>query len=102
MNPKILELRKTPNNSRKKWIATVKTSDGKIRTVQFGAKGYSDYTIHMDRKRRELYRLRHQKDLKAKNADGMLSPGYLSYFLLWGPSTNLDTNLANFNRMLAK
>jgi len=100
MYPQVIELRKAPLNSKKKWVAIAELSNGKRRTIKFGANGYSDYTIHHDRARRERYRLRHAADLKAKNADSMLSPGYLSMYILWGSSTNIDKNLASFNKML--
>jgi len=62
----------------------------KIKTTQFGAEGMSDYTIHKDKDRREAYRKRHQKDLEKGN---YMNAGFLSYYLLWGASTNLDKNI---------
>jgi hypothetical protein len=35
---------------------------GRIKKVSFGAIGYSDYTKHKDKDRRERYRLRHKND----------------------------------------
>lgn len=54
--------------------------------INFGAKGMSDFTIHKDIKRRELYRKRHSK-IKLK--DGRYaykvkeSPAYWSWNILW-------------------
>lgn len=83
----------------KKWKAIFSHYvDGKlkkIKTSQFGSAGMSDYTIHKDKDRREAYRKRHQKDLEKGN---YMSPGYLSYYLLWGPSTNLDKNIKAYKR----
>jgi hypothetical protein len=63
--------------------------------TQFGYRGYEDYTQHHDKERRRLYRLRHEKDLATNNPR---RPGYLSYYLLWGDSTNLATNLKDYKR----
>jgi hypothetical protein len=37
-------------------------NDKKVKTVQFGAKGYEDYTVHKDKDRRTRYLQRHSKD----------------------------------------
>lgn len=76
----------------KKWKAIFTKDDGKTKTVHFGASGYQDYTQHHDKLRRERYRKRHEKDLKG---DPMRA-GYLSYYILWGDSTSLQTNIRTF------
>ena len=75
----------------KKLVATF--SDGT--KTHFGAKGYSDYTIHKDKERRERYRTRHQKDLLTND---VRKPGYLSWYILWGDSSNLQTAVQQFKR----
>ena len=56
------------------------------KSIHFGAKGYSDYTKHKDKERRDRYRARHKK-IKLK--DGSLAyknknqPAYWSWTLLW-------------------
>ena len=55
----------------------------KIKTIQFGDKRYDNYTIHKDKKRKELYRKRHHKD----KIDDPFSPGALSLYLLWNKPT---------------
>jgi len=78
----------------KKWTAVF--SDGiKTRRVSFGAKGMDDYTLTHDKQQRERYRARHAKDLQRGDP---MSPGHLSMFLLWGDSTNLQTNIASYKR----
>lgn len=48
------------NNSNDKKMS-VYAFDGKsTRLIHFGAKGYSDYTLHKDEGRKELYILRHK------------------------------------------
>ena len=65
-------------------------TDKKIVRVPFGDNRYQNYhdltglnlyphLIHGDDKRRRLYKIRHQKDIK----DGYYSAGYFSYFFLW-------------------
>jgi len=67
--------------------------DGK--KTSFGAKGYDDYTQHHDPERRDRYRKRHHKDLATNDPR---RAGFLSYYLLWGDSTNLQTNIAAYKR----
>jgi hypothetical protein len=62
----------------------------KISYVPFGDNRYENYhdlsglnlykkSLHGDKERKRLYRLRHEKDLR----DGFYSPGYFSYYILW-------------------
>ena len=76
----------------KKKYKAIFTKGTKIKTVHFGENGYEDFTKHHDKDRRRLYRQRHEKDLKG---DPMRA-GYLSYYILWGDSTNLQTNIKSF------
>ncbi len=72
-------------------------SDG--RKTRFGAKGYEDYTMHHDVKRRDAYRDRHKKDLDTNDP---YRAGYLSRFLLWGDSISLAQNVRDYNRRFFK
>lgn len=54
--------------------------DGITKITKFGASGYSDYTIHKDINRRNIYIGRHLKDLKT---DDPTRAGYLSMYILW-------------------
>jgi hypothetical protein len=83
---------KKANDGKHKLIAVF--SNGK--EVKFGASGYSDYTLHKDKERRDRYRQRHAKDLLTKDP---YRPGFLSYYILWGDSIDLNTNVKNYNRM---
>lgn len=76
----------------KKWRATFK--DGTH--TDFGDPNYEDYTQHKDEKRRELYKQRHKKDLETKNPR---KAGFLSYYILWGPSTSIEENIRQYKRM---
>ena len=52
------------------------------RTVHFGQRGASDYTLNHDEAQRQAYIARHGK---AENWDrtGVMTPGWLSRHLLW-------------------
>ena len=82
------------DNSKKKYKAVFTKPDGKTKTVHFGASGYEDYLQHHNKDRRVPYRQRHEKDLKGDP----LRAGYLSYYILWGDSTNLQTNIKTFKK----
>ena len=72
---------------------------GKTINVDFGDSRYQDYTQHHDPERRRLYRIRHAKDLETNN---VRSPGYLSYYILWGDSTDINQNIADYKRKFLK
>lgn len=80
----------------KKWKAIFYDDEGKkIRTSQFGDSRYQDYTQHKDKERRSKYRERHKKDLASGD---YTKPGYLSFYILWGDSTSLKTNISNYKK----
>lgn len=60
--------------------------------IHFGAKGSKTYIDHHDELKRENYLKRHSvnEDWSKVNA------GSLSAYILWGDSTNIDTNLRVF------
>lgn len=62
------------------------TPDGK--TIHFGSRGYSDYTIHKDKIRRERYILRHVKN---ENWNNYNTPGFWARYLLWNKPTILQS-----------
>ena len=68
---------------------------GREKTVKFGAKGMDDYTITGDKEQRARYRERHAKDLRTGDPT---RAGFLSYYLLWGESTSMVKNLADYRR----
>ncbi len=92
---KLLSVKKS-DKSKYKYVATFKKDDGKEKKTYFGAKGMDDYTLTKDKEQRERYRKRHQKDLKTKDPT---RAGYLSYYLLWGDSTSLKSNIASYKKM---
>lgn len=81
----------------KKWKAIFYDDQGKkLRTSQFGDNRYQDYTQHKDKERRKRYLERHKKDLSKGN---YMSPGHLSYYLLWGRSVALDDNIKQYKKI---
>ena len=58
----------------KKYMVRV---DGRL--IHFGQRGASDYTIHHDKHRRELYHIRHAKD----HIFDYYTAGFWSKWLLW-------------------
>lgn len=82
------ERSKTKN---KKYDAILQNKlNGKIVKIPFGDNRYEHFKDstglglysnkdHGDLKRRQLYRQRHQKDIKK----GYYSPGYMAYYFLW-------------------
>ena len=68
----------------------------KVKTSQFGDIRYEDYTQHKDKKRRTKYRNRHKGNLAKTD---YLSPAHLSFYLLWGDSTSLNSNIKKYKKM---
>ena len=80
----------------KKWKAIFYDDTGKkIRTSQFGDNRYQDYTQHRDKERRNKYRERHKKDLASGD---YMKPGFLSFYILWGVSTSLQSNIKSYKK----
>jgi len=81
----------------KKWKAIFYSDDGKkLKTSQFGDKRYQDYTQSKNKESRRKYKIRHKTDLKSGD---YMKPGYLSYYLLWGESTSLQSNINKYAKM---
>lgn len=96
---KLLSVKKLKSGN-KKYEAKfeIKKSNGKTRnkTIKFGAKGMSDFTIHKDTERRDRYISRHKKDLRTNDPT---RAGYLSMYILWNKKT-FKASLADYKRRL--
>ena len=80
----------------KKLKATFKDdATGRTRTTHFGAAGMDDYTRTGDKDQRTRYRTRHRKDLTTGDPT---RAGFLSYYLLWGDSQSLATNVSAYRK----
>lgn len=62
--------------------------------TDFGAKGYSDYTIHNDYERKRRYLLRHKSNEDWNNPK---SAGSLSRYILWNKKT-LSESIADYKK----
>jgi hypothetical protein len=92
---KLLEVVKSDTPG-KKLKAVFKDDDtGRTRTTHFGASGMDDYTLSKDKEQRERYRTRHAKDLDTGDPT---RAGYLSYYILWGPTTSVAKNVAAYKK----
>jgi hypothetical protein len=69
--------------------------NGRKKTVNFGSAGMDDYTKTGDSAQRSRYRSRHAKDLRTGDPT---RAGFLSYYLLWGPSKSMQANLRSYKR----
>jgi hypothetical protein len=77
----------------KKLDAVFETDSGRTKTVAFGAKGMDDYTKTHDTDQRARYLKRHAANENWNKHD---SAGALSRWILWGESTSLLKNIANY------
>lgn len=72
---------KPSHKKEKKWDATFVYPDGHTKVVPFGQKGYSDYTKHKDKTRKQRYINRHSG--MGENWKDPTTPGALSLWVLW-------------------
>lgn len=70
-------------------------------TVHFGAKGYSDYTIHRDPVRMKRYLTRHGRGRENWTKSGRYTAGFWSRWLLWSRPT-MKGALAKTQRVLGR
>jgi len=79
----------------KKLMAIFQNENGRKKTTHFGQATADDYTKTHDKAQRDRYRTRHAKDLQTGDAT---KAGHLSYYLLWGDSTSLQTNISAYKK----
>jgi hypothetical protein len=89
---KLLSITKSTNPKKK--FTAIFDNEGRSKTTHFGQSGADDYTITKDKEQRDRYRTRHAKDLKGDPTKA----GYLSYYVLWGDSTNMQTNIRTYKQ----
>lgn len=78
---KFISLKKSPNPD-KKWRVKLLDEDGADYVVDFGASGYTDYTLGASDKQRLAYISRHSRNENWKKS-GLLTPGFWSRWVLW-------------------
>lgn len=82
---KTVIIRKSPKLE-KKWRATFAEENSRgvsSRSVDFGQRGYSDFTKHKDRMRMTRYLMRHRRMHENWTWSGRYSAGFWSRWLLW-------------------
>jgi ferric iron reductase protein FhuF len=84
-----------PSDKPDKKMKAVFEVNGRTRTIHFGQKKADDFTITKDKDQRERYLLRHKS---RENWDDPLTAGSLAKHILWGNSTNIHTNIAEFKK----
>jgi hypothetical protein len=88
--PKLLKI--VPSHlPEKKLDAVFQMDSGRTKTVPFGARGMDDFTITKDKEQKERYRARHKGD----TLTNPLSPGALSWYVLWSAPTR-EGGIRNF------
>ena len=73
-----------PDNDKYKYKIYVVDENGKIKKIEFGANGYSDFTQHKNEERRQRYITRHYS---RENWNDYTTKGYWSYWILWNKPT---------------
>ena len=77
--------------SNKKYDAVI---DGGRKTIPFGSKGMSDYTIHKDEERKNRYIDRHKKN---ENWNDPTTAGFYSRWITWNKPT-ITESIRDTNR----
>jgi len=85
---------KRSHKKEKKWDA-IFDKDGKEIVVPFGQKGYSDYTIHKNKTRKQRYLKRHSG--MGEHWNRPATPGALSKWVLWNKPT-FKASVADFKQ----
>ena len=88
---------KKSTNSEKKLMAIFYDGDKKIKTVHFGASGYTDYIKSGgDDERKKRYIARHSNG--KEDWDMYMTPGSLSRWILWSKPT-LKESIKDYKKM---
>ena len=85
-----------PGSGEKKYKVTIVKPNGTTKTVQFGAKGYSDFTKHKDVERKNRYDMRH-KSRENWTKSGITTAGFWSKWILWN-KPSLQSSISNTSK----
>ena len=89
-----VEIKPSTTKSKKLMAVFYDEKKKKIKTTHFGQKGFSDFTIHKDKSRREKYLTRHRA---RENWDAYMTAGSLSRWILWNKPT-LKGSIEDYKR----
>lgn len=81
------------SSSKDKKMSVYAFDGKKTHLVHFGAKGYSDFTIHKDDDRKKLYLQRHSGN-ENWNKSGLFTAGFWSRWILWN-KTSLASSISD-------
>jgi hypothetical protein len=95
----IIGITKSPR-ANKRFRVSIKKSDGKIQTVDFGYLGANTFIDNATENQRENYLKRHMANATEKRLieNLVISPALMSARILWGSSRDIATNIASLNR----
>jgi len=89
---KLLKITKSPKKDKK--LRASFERDGRIKNIDFGAAGMSDFTKHKNPLRKERYIARHKSRENFNKPD---TAGALSRWVLWN-KTSLKASIADYKR----
>lgn len=89
---KLLKITKSPKKDKK--LRASFERDGRIKNIDFGSAGMSDFTKHKNPLRKELYIARHKSRENFNKPD---TAGALSRWVLWN-KTSLKASIADYKR----
>lgn len=92
---RLLEITDSPD-PKKRYMAIFEMDNARLKRVKFGDPHMESYVMHGDKRRRDSYRKRHLRDL---NTGDPTRAGYLSMFILWGASKNIEKNIEKYKEM---
>lgn len=84
-----------PSTKPEKKMMAMFENMGRTKTIHFGQKNADDYTISKNKEQRERYLTRHRANEDWNKPD---SAGALSRYILWGDSTSIHKNIADFKK----
>jgi hypothetical protein len=89
------------NVKNKRFMAEIKSEDGKIRRYHFGYNGAYTYLDGASDAVRDAYRKRHYANpTERRLIDNLVaSPALLSWYLIWGESRSINENIKTLNRL---
>lgn len=90
----LIKIVKSSKSDKKLMAVFEDCQSGRQRTIHFGSKGMSDYTIHKDPERKQRYIARHSKN---ENWNNPVSAGALSRWVLWN-KPSLQASIADYKR----
>jgi hypothetical protein len=92
--PSWYRLEKSPRKNKK--LRVIFPDGGHL---DFGAAGYSDYTIHKDKERMKRYLIRHRDKEDWTVKSGVYTPGFWARWILWS-EPNLRDAVARTAKLL--